>query len=412
MSLDAMSGEESIYLEDLSRCVRCGGCKAFCPTYKEDPSESMSARGRLVLLHELVSGRMTPSKLMNDRMYDCILCGACSATCPRGIDITEAIYRGRALLSSNDKGRRYSRALVKFATKWPDLTFKMARTSRNFLLSALVRRRVIPFMPELPEIPLRRTDQVFKVPRKKGRIAVFTGCSINFIFPHLGESLIHVLQKLGYEVILPKGETCCGNPLRSLGLEKEAQEHAKRNFRVFSRLKVEAILSLCPTCTLTLKTEYANAIGRGLENAMDISVFLQDKLGMTESIGKSTVYHDPCHLRYGLGIRKEPRQIIKNAGIDLIEPADSGCCGFGGTFCLSFQDMSDKLLAGQTANLIGTKTDTVITSCPGCMLQLSRTISDRPVIHLIELIEEAYCFRTVEKAARKEKDTKKELTLF
>jgi glycolate oxidase iron-sulfur subunit len=267
-------------------------------------------------------------------------------------------------------------------------------------------------MPELPETPLRKNDQVFKVPRKKGRVAVFTGCSVNFIFPHLGESLIHVLQKLGYEVILPKGETCCGNPLRSLGLEKEAQEHAKRNFRVFSRLKVEAILSLCPTCTLTLKTDYAKMTGRGLENAMDISVFLQDKLGMTESIRKTTVYHDPCHLRYSLGVKKEPRQIIKKAGLDLIEPVDSGCCGFGGLFCLSSRDMSDKLLVGQTGNLIDTKADTVITSCPGCMLQLSRTISDRPVIHLIELIEEAYCFRTVEKTEKKEKDTRKELTLF
>ncbi len=407
-----MSREESKYLEDLSKCVRCGGCKAFCPTYEEDPSESMSARGRLVLLHELTRGRITPSKLLNDRIYGCILCGACSGTCPLGVDITEAIYRGRALLRRNDKRRRYLRSLVKFATRRPELTFKIARMSRHIVLPALLRRGSIPFIPELPETPLKKNEQVFKVPKKKGRVAVFTGCSVNFIFPHLGESLIHVLRKLGYEVILPKGEVCCGTPLRSLGLEKEAEEHAKRNFRVFSRLKVEAILSLCPTCTLALKTDYANTIGRGLENAMDISVFFKDKLRRTESIRKTTVYHDPCHLRYGLGVKAEPREIIKKAGIDLIEPADSGCCGFGGLFCLSSRDMSDKLLVRQTGNLGDAKADTVITSCPGCMLQLGRTISDRPVIHLIELIEEAYCFRTVEKTEKKEKDIKKELTLF
>src|SRR3990172_6362531 len=101
-------------------------------------------------------------------------------------------------------------------------------------------------------MPFRREEQVFKVQKKRGRVAIFTGCSINFIFPNLGESLINVLQKFGYEVVLPKGETCCGNPLRSLGLEEEAVEQAKKNYRVFSRLKVEAVLSLCPTCTLTL----------------------------------------------------------------------------------------------------------------------------------------------------------------
>jgi len=412
MKQTAMSTEESKYLADLSKCVRCGGCKTFCPTYEEEPSESMGARGRLVLLHGLVSGKITPSRVLNDRIFSCISCGACSGICPLGVDIVEAIYHGRALLAKTDKKRRYLRSMAKFATKWPELTFRIARIGRHVIFPSLAKRRVIPFVPELPEVPLRKNDQVFKVPKKKGRVAVFTGCSVNFIFPHLGESLIHVLQKLGYEVVLPRGEVCCGNPLRSIGLEKEAEELAKRNFRVFSRLKVEAILSLCPTCTYTLKNDYAKTIGRGLEHAMDIAVFFKDKFGMTESIRKTAVYHDPCHLRYSLGVKKEPRQIIKKAGIDLIEPSESGCCGFGGLFCLSNREMSDKILVRQTGNLADTKADTVITSCPGCMLQLSRTISDRPVLHLIEMIEEAYCFRPVERAEKKEKDAAEELTLF
>jgi glycolate oxidase iron-sulfur subunit len=412
MKKGAVKSRESKYLEDLSKCVRCGSCKAFCPTYEEELSESMGTRGRLVLLHGLASGKITPSPLLNDRIFSCIECGACAGTCPLGVDIVETIYQGRALLSRTDKKRRYLRFLAKFATRWPELTFKIARMGRQIALPSLARRRVIPFIPELPEFPLRKNEQVFKVPKKKGRVAIFAGCSINYIFPHLGESLIHVLQKLGYEVVLPRGEACCGNPLRSLGLEKEAEELAKKNFRTFSRLKVEAVLSLCPTCTFTLKKDYANMTGRALENAMDISVFFKDKLGMTERIRKTTVYHDPCHLRYGLGIKEEPRSVIKKAGMELIEPKASGCCGFGGIFCLSCLDISDKLLARQTGNVTDTKADMVITSCPGCMLQLSRTISDRPVLHLIELIEEAYCFRPEEKAEKKEKDPEKELTLF
>jgi glycolate oxidase iron-sulfur subunit len=268
---------------------------------------------------------------------------------------------------------------------------------RRLLLPALAGRGIIPFNPELPETPFRKTEQVFRTPQKKGRVAVFTGCSINFIFPHYGESLINVLQKFGYEVILPKGETCCGNPLRTLGMEDEAIEQAKKNFRVFSRLKVEAILSLCPTCTLMLRTEYPKIIGKGLDRAMDISEFFKDKIEMTGSIHKSAYYHSPCHLNYILGVNKEPRQIIQKAGLSLIEQTDSDCCGMGGLFCLSNKNASNNLLKKKAAKIISSGADTVITSCPGCILQLSRAITDRPVLHLIELLEEAYCFRPLEK---------------
>lgn len=248
--------------------------------------------------------------------------------------------------------------------------------------------------------PFRSTDQVYKAHKKRGRVAIFTGCSINFLFPHLGESLINVLKKFGYEVILPKGVACCGNPLRTLGLEEEAVELAKKNLRVFSKLKVDAILSLCPTCTLTLKTDYPKIVGEGLEKAVDISVFFNGKLDITDSVHKTSVYHDPCHLYYGLGVKKEPREIIKKAGVELIDSADSNCCGFGGLFCLSYRDISNNLLRERTKNFMDSKADTVITSCPGCILQLSQTITDRPVLHLVELIEEAYCYRPSSKKGK------------
>ena len=399
------------YRLDLEKCVHCGGCKAICPTFDDDPNEGMGARGRIALLRKLLDGQLNPSKLLNERIFSCILCGACSGTCPLGVDVTEAICRGRALLQKTDRERRHLRSAVKFSTRWPDLTFRLAQMSQHLLLPMLARRGFIPFSPELPEAPLRKMDQVFKVPRKRGRVAIFTGCSINYVFPHLGESLVNVLQKLRYEVVLPKGEVCCGAPLRSLGLEEEAEALAKRNIRVFNRLKVEAILSLCPTCTHTVKNEYPKMIGDGLERATDISIFFRDKLDAADRIGKTAVYHDPCHLSYGLGVKKEPREIIQKAGIELREAEDQGCCGFGGLFCFSFRDMSDRILGNRAQKLTGTGADTVVTSCPGCLLQLSRKVTDRPVLHLIELIEEAYCYRC-EKSEKKEKDGQKEPTLF
>jgi glycolate oxidase iron-sulfur subunit len=404
-----MPFDEAKYLEELAKCVRCGSCKAQCPTYDVDPLEPMGARGRLVLLHSLITGKLQPSHLLNDRIFSCILCGACSVSCPVGVDVAGAIYRGRALLADADRRRRYLRFLTKYIMRYPDFAFRMARLSRRVLSPRLVKMGLLPFSPVLPDAPFRRAEQVLKVPKRKGRVAVFTGCSVHFIFPQLGESLINVLQKFGYEVILPKGEVCCGVPLRTLGLEKEAAEMATRNYRVFSRLKVDAVLSLCPTCTVALKHHYPVMIGKGLEEAMDISVFFRDKIGLADSIRKTAFFHDPCHLRHDLGVTREPREIIRKAGLDLVKAVDQGCCGFGGLFCLSYRDLSNGLLKKRSKRIVDADPDVIISSCPGCILQLSRTMTDRPVLHLIEVIEEAYCFRTAEK---KEVDAEKELTLF
>jgi glycolate oxidase iron-sulfur subunit len=389
--------DKTDYLKALSPCVLCGSCKAPCPTYGNDPSEGMGARGRLVLIRSLLSGALKPSAVLNERIFSCILCGACSGACPLGIDIPEAICHGRAVLKGSDNKRKLLRSFAKFSAKWPDMSFKIMKMSQRLFLPLLAKKGIIPFQPDFPDTPFRNIEQVHRVRKKRGRVAIFTGCSVNYLFPSLGESLLNILTNLGYEVILPKGEACCGSPMRALGLEEEAVALAKKNYQIFSRLKVEAVLSLCPTCSLTLKSEYPKLIGHGLEKAMDISTFFLDKFDYTEQIRKTAVYHDPCHLSHGLGIRKEPRELIKKAGFELLDAGPSECCGFGGVFCASNKEISQGLLRKSSEHLLYTQAEAVVTSCPGCMLQLGQQITDRPVLHLVELIEEAYCQRPSEK---------------
>jgi glycolate oxidase iron-sulfur subunit len=386
--------ESSRYLSELLKCVRCGSCKAFCPTYDEDPSEAMGTRGRIALLWALSSGQLIQSPILNDRIFSCTLCGACSGLCPTGIDIKEIMYHGRTLLKKRDKNRRYLRLLTKFSTKRPKLSFRLLNMTQHILFPYLLKKGLLPFKPELPERYLKDRLQVYTVSKKKGRVAVFTGCTINFLYPHLGESLINVLHILGYEVILPMGEVCCGMPLRTLGLEEEAIELAKKNIEIFSRLNVESILSLCPACTLAIKLEYPKLTGEGIDRVIDISSFFIDKLDPSQfsvlsSNVKGAIYHDPCHLKYGLGIEKEPREIIKNLGIDLVETKSERCCGFAGIFSLSFKELSQRLLNKCIQDYTKTGAEMIITSCPGCIIQLTNGFKNKPVIHLIEAIEEA-----------------------
>lgn len=383
------------YLSELSKCVRCGSCKAYCPTYDEGLSEAVSARGRLTLLRGLMTDRLGPSPLLNDRIFSCILCGACENLCPPQVDITGAIYHGRTLLRDSDRSRKYIRLLTSLSLRKPELSYRIARLLQRTVLPYLLKREGLPFHVVVPPHPLRDNQQVYKPGKKIGRVALFTGCSTNFLFPHLGLSLINVLLRLGFEVVLPKGEMCCGAPLRSLGLEEEAIAMAKKNYMIFSKLKTDAVVSLCPTCILSLKVHYPDLIGEGLKNAQDISSFLSDKLGALSPrpVGSSATvtYHDPCHLNYSLGIRQEPRQVIRDTGAAFIEAEGEGCCGFGGLFSVQYQDISRNLMEKRLDAYRRTGAEAVITACTGCLLQLSSGLRDRRVLHIIELVEEAFC---------------------
>jgi glycolate oxidase iron-sulfur subunit len=383
-----MSGTTSEYA---MKCVRCGSCKALCPTYDYDARESLSARGRLMLLYALESGDLEPGPVLMDRVFSCALCGMCDATCPAGLEITESIYRARNLLRPEDGERKRLRAAARFSLKRPLLSFRAVKLLRP-LLPYLIRKGLVPYGITLPEEPLRNGGNIFQPEKSRGRVAVFTGCSVNFLLPHLGEALIKVLIGLGYEVVLPPGEVCCGAPLRALGLEKEAVSLARKNLEIFGKLRAEAVLSLCPTCTLALKVQYPRLIGEGVKEAMDVSQFLAGKIGpyAASALGEKplvegkAVYHDPCHLAYGLGVRKEPREILRSLGLQTIEPpGGGGCCGF--SLSLTHKDIAEGLLQKRLAAY--REAETVVTSCPGCMLQLER--GGKKVLHLIEVLDRA-----------------------
>jgi glycolate oxidase iron-sulfur subunit len=371
-------------VEDLQKCVRCGSCKALCPTYDQDAIEPMSARGRLILLHEFFSGRLSPTPLLNERIFSCLLCGMCEDSCAVGVRITEAIYMGRVLLSGTDLKRRNLRRILRLVLNRPGMSYRAAVFLRP-LLAYFVGKGALPFRFSLPTEPLRAGLDVFRPQGgSRGRVAIFAGCAVNYIYPHLGESLISVLLRAGFEVVLPGGEACCGAPLRAAGLEDDARRLAKQNIEAFGRLKVDAILSLCPTCTLSLNRHYPELAGQGLENAQDVSEFLLERVELPHAPHFGTVaYHDPCHLRYGLGVWRQPREILGHLGYDLIDPVERGCCGFSLSF--THGGISTGLLDRLLPDL--DRADTVVTSCPGCIAQISRT--HRNVIHLIEAVDAA-----------------------
>lgn len=389
---------EAAYLNELAKCVRCGACKSLCPTYLTVLDETTGARGRIAMLGALMGDRLAPSKRLSEKIFNCILCGACKGLCPTGIDILETIYHGRVRLKGfYNKGRLLMMAMRLSASRMSSAFF-ILRGAQKLLYHPLYRLGKLPYIPEIASIPFKEAAQVYKKNAKKaGRVAIFVGCSVNYFYPHLGDSLLNVLLSKDYEVVVLKGEVCCGSPMRSLGLEGEAIALAKKNVELFSRVKADAILSLCPTCTITIKNEYPLLIGDGIEKMMDVNEFLikNDFYRGLKISPRVVSYHDPCHLNYGLGIRNEPREILKNIdGIEFVEMEGAGdCCGFGGLFSINFKELSQRIGSKKVKPIHNTHIDTLVTSCPGCITQFEsikrQAGFDIDILHIIEIIDMA-----------------------
>lgn len=388
------------YKKALSKCIRCGACKTSCPTYHEELDESMCARGRIALLNALSQRKLTPSKELTDKIFSCLLCGACTTRCSSGIPIEDLFHFGRRRLMNENSQLQMLRKTVKIAFFHSDSAATMLRNIQSAPYLSLLKIKQIHHIPSIAKKPFLKRAEFKKKGifgrNKIGRVTIFTGCIINYMYPHLAWALFNTLLTLGYEIIIHREEVCCGSPLQSLGMTKEAAAMTNKNMTLFSNTETDAILTLCPTCTETLQKEYPKLTGKPMENVFDVNqFFVQQDLPFEFRMQKKVIYHDPCHLRYHLGVYSEPREILNAIeGIELIE-ADNGisCCGFGGLFSFTFQELSTLIGEKRINRYKNLYADSLVTSCPGCIMQLEglakRNNIHLEVKHIIELIAEA-----------------------
>jgi Fe-S oxidoreductase len=217
---------------------------------------------------------------------------------------------------------------------------------------------------------------------------LLSGCAVRFVFSYLAEGFITLCTEAGYEVVIPKGEFCCGAPLLSMGMLKESTRLAQKNIQYLGALKADITVSLCPTCTHTMRNVYLELTGQSIE--IEDSAFVLLRILQTHKLKKLkglVLYHHPCHSLYGLGIKREPLELIGRTGLTVTELPE-GCCGFAGVFSVRFKDLSANLLQQRFAG-INKEAATVVTACPGCIFQFMKVLPQGRVMHIVEVIEEA-----------------------
>ncbi len=394
------------FKDDLDKCTKCGFCMSVCPVYKEEKVESSVARGKIMLIRALLSGELAPTAEMAEHLNKCTLCMACTQNCPAGTQVPSVItaaradkvrYKGLSLPSRLVyrwllPRRRLFGWVVRFAS-WVQGIF-LPRTEGtirhlSFFLAALGKGRNIPqiapkFLRQMvPEV--NRPTDGFEV---NYTVGYFTGCMTDFVFPELGRKIVRFFNKNGIEVIMPRGQGCCGAPVYlGAGDFETGRKMADANVRAFKGL--DYVITDCATCASAMKDyvkfladtderkrEYQEFAGK----IKDVTEFLVDVAGLPASAyhvapefkGKTVTWHEPCHLGRYLGVKEPPRRILKSlSDINFIEmPRADSCCGMAGTFSIYFYELSQKIAARKVADIQSTGADIVVTDCPGCQIQL------------------------------------------
>jgi len=396
-------------------CVKCGACLNVCPVYHAVGGHVFGhiyVGGIGAILTAFYSGLLTAEEILGL----CAACGRCVSSCPVEIDIPRLIVGLRRKLSE-EHGRPWVQRLIlhnvladpkrmEKLLNWGRLAqrlFMPRSESVNVPFSALTRFRDLPALAEKPLSEI--VPEVNPAKGKKlGTVALYPGCVAEYVYPEIGRAAVNVLTGLGWEVRLPRGQGCCGIPAFMKGDVEDARNLARHNAEIAGFRDADHVITLCPTCAEAFTTEFPKLLGPDSEEAgklagktMDISRFLLEiarvDAGSFEAKeqAETVTYHDSCHAKHGLGISDEPRKLLEMAGYKIAEMEDSdACCGFAGSFCLSYPEISGAILERKVAAIKSSGASVVAAGCPGCLIQLrgglAKSRAEIRAAHVIELL--------------------------
>ena len=409
--------------KQIYQCVKCSACLNVCPVYQLVGGHVMGhtyCGGIGVILAALLSG-MEDFKAINEL---CIGCRKCTTVCPSKIDIPGLIEELRIRAVKEDglpfavkiifenviSNRRVFHSLLRAASvgQKPFQSGDLIRHLPLFLTGMTKDRS----LPAIADTPLR--DRIQKITRKIAapapKVAFFSGCSIDFVFPGTGESVYKVLQDLNIQVVFPDDQSCCGKPVHGMGDTETTKKIAKRNIEAFEDAGVDYIIAACPSCTETLHVTYVDLLKDDPEWAAraeklghkvrEFSQFVAEeyekagRLGKTSAGGTKVAMHDSCHMNRVLGIHEQPRKLIGcTEGVELVEMKDCDkCCGMAGAFGMKYANLSLPILKQKIQNAQDSGAEVIAVGCPACMMQikggLDKQAPEITVKHVADILAE------------------------
>jgi glycolate oxidase iron-sulfur subunit len=408
----------SEYYDEISQCNKCGFCQVACPIFRSTGHESGVARGRLALLRAIIERRLDWNKELEEPLFDCLGCGACTANCFPAIPTSDLIIKARSEYLEKVGRKPIHEMLFDYLLPFPRRLHLAARAvalGKNTGISSVARAlgllrifgrdfsRAEEIIEKLPPLPFRDRVKlgVYEGSGETLRIGYFVGCGVDVIQQEAGEATLHLLRKVGKAVTL-LDNCCCGQPAHFYGDIDAAKKLAGKNLNVLSSDEFDVIVTDCSSCASFLKKypdifadderhEKAVSVASLVRDTVEL-IFSNDKVPVATHDPVVVTYHDPCHASRGQKIAKEPREILKKMpGVEYRElPEADWCCGGAGSYALSHYDLSQSVLDRKMDNLKKTEADLLVTSCPACMIQLSYGIRrhklKRRVCHISQVV--------------------------
>jgi glycolate oxidase iron-sulfur subunit len=397
----------------LRTCVHCGFCTATCPTYVLLGDELDSPRGRIYLIKDMLEQDRAASEVEVKHIDRCLSCLSCMTTCPSGVHYMHLVDQARAHIENT-----YARPTVDYwlrrvlAAILPEPTlFRMAligaRLARSIGAHRWLPQRLgamVALAKDGPATP-RPTDQPGVFPAqgaRRGRVAILAGCAQPVLRPEINEAAIRLLNRLGIEVVVAGGAGCCGALTHHMGLEEAAHETAKATIAAWHREIVgeglDAIVITTSGCGTVIKDygyifrndpEWRDRARAVSERALDISEYLArlGPLPCAEGARPRVAYHAACSLQHGQKVITAPKDLLRQAGFDLVDvPEGHLCCGSAGTYNMLQPELSAALRDRKAGNINVLLPQIVATGNIGCMQQLDGAV-EAPILHTVELLD-------------------------
>lgn len=361
---------------EADRCVACGLCLPHCPTYRKTGSEADSPRGRIQLMRAVAQDILPNNARFNEHIDLCLNCRNCESSCPNNVNYGALIDTSRALFMQK---KNIWLSLAKPLIRHRYLQYALSSSVwliQQCKLSGLLQG-LVPTAKLLPKLKKPVLWKSLYVSNEKGTadtlnknkaVSLFLGCASNTLDSDTLKASIYVLNKLGIDVHIPTGQTCCGSIARQMGDTNEAQKLVAANQVSFE--ESITVISVASGCGAGLNDYLPQ------HSVQDISAFLMtcDWEGINIAALKEHIYvQDPCTLRnvqksqlavYGL-LKKIPQATISALA------SNGQCCGGAGAYMLTQSEMATNLRDDKVTAIKTNNVTKLATSNIGCSLHIA-----------------------------------------
>ncbi len=376
--------EKKFDINEISKvCSSCGNCLFACPVYNADKIEPNAPRGKINIIKAVMKDELAPNSLNKKLVSKCLVCGSCQQICTNKVEFVPMMLEYRHKLF--DHGRL---PLIKkfILTIYQTALFKHMAWAMGLAARTPLRRFLT--LPRVKNVSLRK--QYTRDTQKQYDILLFPGCVLSKFYSHLLVKIKRFLENQGFSVALPKDLKCCGFPFLSTGWQDKFATFRDKNIAVFDKYDFKYLVIPCGSGVSAIREYYGLTDTTVLELTEFIFEHCKDApiaKTLTGADGKKITYHDPCHNLKSHNIKEQPRHFMRQLGDRYVDDASTYCCGFGGFFSIGFPKTSKQILNRRQTVFEKNDAGTVVTSCPGCYMQLKENLPQQ-VKFFIELFDD------------------------